>query len=184
MRRRLFLTGPMGCGKSTAIARALSDALPRCGGFRTRRETGPEGQPIRFFLESPDAACRETFLDVSSGKPEVRMAVFSGPAIAMLKGSYLVLDEIGGVELLCPEFMAALEATLESGVPILGVMKGEGPAGALVKALGLTGKYETAVRRLRKWMEQDENTLLYTCGQFDETALSLALQWVKEYANE
>ena len=111
------------------------------------------------------------------------MAVFSGPAIAMLKGSCLVLDEIGGVELLCPEFMAALETTLESGVPILGVMKGEGPAGALVKALGLTGEYEAAALRLRQWMTQDENTLLYPCGQFDETALSLALLWAKEYAN-
>ena len=183
MRRRLFLTGPMGCGKSTAIDRALSEALPRCGGFRTRRETGPEGHALRFFLESPDGHFRETFLEIASGKPEVNMAVFSGPAIAMLKGSCLVLDEIGGVELLCPEFMAALETTLESGVPILGVMKGEGPAGALVKALGLTGEYEAAALRLRQWMTQDENTLLYPCGQFDETALSLALLWAKEYAN-
>lgn len=183
MKRRLFLTGPMGRGKSTVIERALSNALPRCGGFRTRRETGPEGHALRFFLESPDGVRRETFLELSSGTPEVNMAVFSGPAVAMLKGPFLVLDEIGGVELLCPEFTAALETVLHSSVPILGVMKGEGPAGALVTALGLTEEYTLAAQRLRRWMADDENTLLYPCAQFDAAALTLARQWVKEYAN-
>lgn len=183
MNRRLFLTGPMGCGKSTAIEQALGSTLPRCGGFRTRRETGPEGHALRFFLESPDGSLRETFLDTASGKPEVHMEVFSGPAAAMLKGSFLVLDEIGGVELLCPEFVTALEAAFRSGVPILGVMKGEGPAGALIKALGLTEEYALAAQNLRRWMEDDENTLLYPCGQFDEHALYLARQWVKEYTD-
>ena len=49
MKRRLFLTGPIGCGKSTAIAAALGDRLPHCGGLLTRRHRDPW---LRFTLES------------------------------------------------------------------------------------------------------------------------------------
>lgn len=118
--RRLFLTGPMGCGKSTAIEEALGHRLPRCGGFRTRRGALREGRPVNFLLESPDGSAREVFLDFSSGKPRVHLEVFAGLGVRLLRGEVLVLDEIGGVELLCPEFVTALEAALESGVPILG----------------------------------------------------------------
>ena len=37
MRRRLFLTGPIGCGKSTLIAKALGSTVRHAGGFLTLR---------------------------------------------------------------------------------------------------------------------------------------------------
>ena len=95
-----------------------------------------------------------------------------------------MLDEIGGIELLCPEFSAALEQLLRRDIPVIGVMKGESPAGALVEALGLSEEYTRAADRLRSLLRGDENTLLYECRQFDEQALHLAEQWVKEYAHE
>ena len=67
---------------------------------------------------------------------------------------------------------------------MIGVMKGNGPAGALVEALGLSEEYTHAAARLRSLLQGDENTLLYECRQFDEQALRLADQWVKEYAHE
>ena len=181
--KRLFLTGPIGCGKSTAIETALGDRLPLCGGFRTRRGQLRDGHPENFVLESPDGSCRAVFLDFSQGRPEVHLDVFVDYGIPMLRGDILILDEIGGVELLCPEFVTALEAVLHSGVPILGVMKGKGPAGALVEALGLTERYTAAADRLRRWMEEDGATCLYRCGQFDETAVKLAGKWVEEYVH-
>lgn len=183
MKRRLFLTGPIGCGKSTAIAEAVGPRLPEFGGFLTKRTRDQEGRALTFYLESPDGSQREAFLDISSGKPEIHMEVFATLGTALLTGECLLLDEIGGIELLCPEFTAALNALLESGVPILGVMKGEGPAGALMEKLGLADEYETAANRLRDHLREDENTLLYECGQFDEAALDLARAWVKEYAH-
>lgn len=184
MKRRLFLTGPMGFGKSTVIEKALGYRLSRCGGFLTRRTRDESGRVISFSLASPDGTQKETFLDFSSGKPELDRDVFSRLGTKLLNGEFLVLDEIGGVELLCPEFTAALEKALKSGVPILGVMKGEGPAGKLVETLGLTEEYELAASRLRHWMQTDADTLLYECSKFDENALDLAEQWVKEYAHE
>ena len=179
MKQRLFFTGPIGCGKSTAIEKALGEKFPVMGGFRTRRY---RDKGLYFTLESPDSSHRETFLDLSGGEPVVNREVFSRLAVECIEtGVPCVLDEIGGLELLCPEFMAALENLLERDVPVIGVLKGEGPAGALMDRLGLSEAYEAAAENLRRRLQQDENTLLYTCGQFDEKALVLAENWRKEY---
>lgn len=181
MKRRLFLTGAIGCGKSTAIERALGDRIKTLGGFRTRRQMGTDGHPVAFYLEAPDGSGKETFLNFSSGKPELDLQVFSR---VTLQGCVLILDEIGGIELLNPDFTAALETVLSSETPIIGVMKGPGPAGALIRALGLTEEYETAAENLRSFLKNDPETTLYECGQFDENARLLAEQWAEEYLHD
>lgn len=178
MKRRLFLTGPIGCGKSTAIGTALGDRLSQCGGFLTRRYREPY---LYFTLESPDGTKKATFLDFSSGKPRVDLSVFSK---ICLGGDVLVLDEIGGIELLNPDFVAALTDVLNSDTPILGVLKGEGPAGALIEALGLAEEYRRAADLLRQQLRSDPDTLVYQCGQYDENALHLARQWTEEYLHD
>lgn len=178
MKRRLFLTGPIGCGKSTAIGRALGDRLPRCGGILTRRYREPH---LHFVMESPDGSERVTFLDFAKGKPEVNLSAFSD---IRLTGKVVLLDEIGGIELLNPAFAAELEHVLAGDIPVLGVIKGEGPAGALIESLGLTGEYERIASRLRQHLREDGDTLVYECGQYDERALGLAQQWAEEYWNE
>ena len=177
MKKRLFLTGPIGCGKSTAIARALGEKLTQCGGFLTRRYREPH---LHFTLESPDGSIKKTFLDFASGKPEVDLSVFSDVDFS---GKVLILDEIGGIELLNPDFTAALDALLHADVPILGVLKGEGPAGALIEALGLADDYDQAVKKLRARLSADPDTLVFHCDQFDERALALTKQWVETYLN-
>ena len=181
MKPRLFLTGPIGCGKSTAIANALGEKITRCGGFLTRRYCEPK---LHFTLESPNGQCSETFLDFSDEIPGLNMDVFSQLGVSLLRGDILVLDEIGGIELLCPEFLTALENLLQRDIPVIGVLKGIGPAGTLVEALGLSEEYTNAADHLRSLLRGDENTLLYECRQFDKQALHLAEQWVKEYAHE
>ena len=178
MKRRLFLTGPIGCGKSTAIAAALGERITQCGGFLTRRYREPD---LHFRLESPDGQHAETFLDFSDGTPRLNMDAFSQLGVSLLKGDILMLDEIGGIELLCPEFSAALEQLLQRDIPVIGVLKGLGPAGALVEALGLSEEYTHAAARLRSLLQSDENTMLYECRQFDEKAYQLAKQWAEEY---
>lgn len=175
--RRLFLTGPIGCGKSTAIRQALGENLSKCGGFLTRRYREPY---LHFTLESPGGEHKKTFLDFAIGKPNVDLSVFSN---VPLRGKCLILDEIGGIELLNSDFVSALESALNSDIPILGVIKGEGPAGSLIETLGLTEEYRQAVARLRQRLRNDPNTQVYECAQYDENALHLASQWVEEYCN-
>lgn len=178
MKKHLFLTGSIGCGKSTAIAVALGEKITQCGGFLTRRYRDPH---LHFTLESPDGKVKKTFLDFASGKPEVDLAVFSE---SYLQGKPIVLDEIGGIELLNSDFADALEVVLTSDTPIIGVIKGEGPAGALIDKLGLTEEYHWAAGKLRQQLYNDPNTLVYTCTQYDENALLLARRWVEEYFHD
>ena len=157
MKRHLFLTGSIGCGKSTAITVALGERITQCGGFLTRRYRDPY---LHFTLESPDGNVKSTFLDFAFGKPEVDLAVFSKND---LRGETLVLS---------------------SGIPILGVLKGEGAAGALIDKLGLTEEYHWAAGKLRQQLYNDPNTLVYPCTQYDENALLLVRRWVEEYCHD
>ena len=181
MRRRLFLTGAMGCGKSTAIRRGLGEDLTRLGGFLTDRVRDRDGKVLYFTLADTYGKRSEIFLDVSESAPVIRWETFSGLGRELLRGEALVLDEIGGVELLCPAFLEALERLLESDIPIVGVCKGEGASAALVRKMGLTAEYEAAAARLREALRADHDTLLYECGQYDDNARLLVEAWAKEY---
>ena len=180
MKRRLFLTGPIGCGKSTAIAQGLGDRLGELGGFVTFREV-PAHRAQRFWLETTGARERATFLDLTGEKPRIDLSAFSGPGVRSLQKGPLLLDEIGGIELLCPEFLEALERALTGDTPVLGVIKAPGSSLALARCLNLTDQYLAAADRLRRLLEQDDRTEIYTCGTFDPRARALAELWAREY---
>lgn len=180
MKRRLFLTGPIGCGKSTAIDRGLGDRRDLLKGFVTLRE-GQTPKPERFWLETLPKGERAVFLDLTGEKPQIDLRVFSGLGVQSLQKGPLLLDEIGGIELLCPEFLEALEDALSGDTPILGVVKAPESSLALARCLGLGEEYETAAKKLRRLLEQDGQTELYICGQFDPRAQDLVGLWAKEY---
>ena len=126
------------------------------------------------------------FLDLSGPTPQLDMEVFSHLGVSLLEQAavypFVIFDEIGGIELLCPEFVASLDRLLSSDVPIIGVLKGEGPASAMVSRLGLTKEYEDAIHALRNRLSQDTHTKIYHYDQVDSHVLSsLTARWVKEY---
>ena len=92
--------------------------------------------------------------------------------------------EIGGIELLNADFVSALKTALNSDVPMLGVIKGDGPAGALIRTLDLTQEYESAIRQLRQQLMEDPDTLVHECTQYDKEALRLTRQWTEEYLHD
>ena len=184
MKRRLFLTGSIGCGKSTAILTAVGDKLPFFGGFLTKRTRNEKGQAVSFSLVSPDRSQDAIFLDCTGSTPVLHPEVFVTPGVSLMQGNYLILDEIGGMELLQPEFAAALQSLLKTDIPIIGVLKGDAAASAMIRKLGLAEDYALAASALRTLLAEDENTMIYTCGQYDPHALELCRAWVKEYAHD
>ena len=124
-------------------------------------------------------------IDYSAEPYTMHMEVFEDLGIALLNQAknhdFVILDEIGGFEVLSDSFMEALMKLLESDIPCIGVMKGAGPAGRMIKNLGLGEEYVKRAEQLRQWMRQDEHTQLYECSQFDPEGLRLARDWVKEY---
>lgn len=185
MEKNLFLTGSVGCGKSTSIAGALGELLPKAGGFLTVRQKDDTGRAVAYWLQKPDGNNRQCIIDYSAKPYTMRMEVFETFGVQLLQEAgdfdYVILDEIGGFEVLSDAFMAALMTLLNSDVPCIGVMKGEGPASKMIQKLGLGEAYVNKAEQLRQWMHQDENTLLYECDQFDPEGLRLAREWVEVY---
>lgn len=183
--KNLFLTGPIGSGKSTSIASALGEFLPKAGGFLTVRQKDDTGRAVAYWLHRPDGSDRRCIIDYSDKPYTMHPEVFETFGIQLLKEAgqfdYVILDEIGGFEMLSNLFVDALVHLLESDVPCIGVMKGAGPASKMIQKLGLGDVYVQRAEQLRRWMRQDENTRLYECGQFDPEGLRLAREWADCY---
>jgi len=183
--KNLFLTGPIGSGKSTSIASALGEALPGAGGFLTVRQRDDTGRAVAYWLKRPDGSDGQIIIDYSAKPYSMHMEVFADFGTQLLKEAegfdYVVLDEIGGFEVLCDSFLEALMQLLQSDIPCIGVMKGAGPASKMIQKLGLGDAYVQRAEELRQWMRRDENTLLYECGQFDPEGLRLAEEWAGKH---
>ena len=183
--KHLFLTGSVGCGKSTSIATALGEHLPKAGGFLTVRQRDDTGRAIAYWLKRPDGSDGQVIIDYSAKPYTMHLEVFEDLGVRLAEEAkqydYVLLDEIGGFEVLSDAFMEALMQLLESGTPCIGVMKGVAPASKMIQKLGLGEAYVQRAESLRQWMREDENTLLYECAQFDPEGLRLAHEWVGCY---
>lgn len=183
--KRLFLTGTSGFGKSTCIWKALGDHMYEAGGFLSVRHTNEVGEAMYFTLQRPDGSDAQIFLDYSGPTRKAHLDVFEDLGVKLLEESldkpFIVLDEIGGIELLCPKFVEALEKVLRSGIPCIGVMKPEGPATKLICKLGLDQRFEEEAAKLRRWMREDPDTVVYECSQYDPKGLELCRTFTEKY---
>ena len=134
MKKHLFLTGPSGIGKTTLLREELGWMLQTAGGLATVRECDSSGRVLGYDL-LPAAALGGVegytplrFLDYSVDPPVRDNEVYRSEGVRLLNEapyySFALLDEIGGYELLIPEFRHALEELLNSETPIIGVLKG------------------------------------------------------------
>ena len=188
MKRRLFLTGPIGCGKSTVLMKALGpDLIRHAGGFLTVRRRHADGSPADFVLMDPAGKEMQVFLDLTGSQPRVDMTVFSDMGAALLNRAvnapFVVLDEIGGMELQCPEFAAALTRLLDSDVPIIGVLKTSESAYQMEKTLGCRGAFRAGSQMLTSFLSTYPDTHIQSCVPCTKAALQLAKNWVEEYAH-
>ncbi|MEG1633270.1 MAG: nucleoside-triphosphatase [Oscillospiraceae bacterium] len=192
MKRRLLLCGEIGCGKSTLIKNALGAEAKNAGGFITQRRFDENGALAGFVL-LPAAALaggnfeEREFLRFSAGGTRRFEGVFERDAARLLREArekpFALLDELGGFELLIPEFYAALSALLESGTPCVGVLKSPPAAAELKRRVALPEGYLAAAEALRARLASDGDTLLLqTTGRHDAAAERALGAWVCEYA--
>ena len=88
MRRRLFLTGPIGCGKSTAIAQGLGGRRDRLKGFVTVR---PQAGTV--LAENTAKGGMGGILGFDGRKAADRSACFSGLGVQSLQKGPLLLEQ-------------------------------------------------------------------------------------------
>ncbi|NLM15612.1 MAG: hypothetical protein GX218_07125 [Clostridiaceae bacterium] len=225
--KRIFITGPIGCGKSTLIRTVLGDSLSVAGGFVTERiyegeelvgfdlvSPGITGSPRDFIsmensvstensvsqkqvlLDSANLGLYEKaghlhlrFLTFKDGKVKRNNKAFSIFASALLREAgtmpFAIIDEIGGFEILIPEFMEAFEMFLESQVPCVGVLKSLPSAKELSKTVSLDSEYLIAAKHLRLRLASDPETeIVELNGHEDKHALNKLRNWKDQYLRD
>jgi len=192
MESKLFLTGPSGCGKSTMIYNALGDSLACAGGFITKREVDNDGSVLGFDLYPAAAAAGVAgfsgarFLDLSGSAAKADNEVFRVEAVRLLHEAeyypFSVIDEIGGFELLIPQFRDALSIFLSSPSPCIGIIKGESNCRRVMDSLSLSSRFLSIREQIIYAMKSfDDIRIIETTGWNDESAIEAVNDWCRTY---
>lgn len=192
MEKRLFLTGPFGCGKTRLLTQGLGASLASAGGYVMRAEYGARGELAGFTL-SPAAAAAgvagfeaERFLDCTRFPPVSDNEVLRGTGSRLLGEAlwypFALLDELGGYELLIPEFRAALYALLRSGLPLIGALKTHDEADALRRALGLGDKWRRYREELDRLLALDLDCRVVDLAAEPAEAEAAVREWARDRA--
>ena len=131
MKRVLLLTGQPGSGKTALIKESLARTKVNGGGFYTEEiRTGGMRQGFRIVtLDGQEAILAH--IDVSSPYRVSKYKVDTGALVrvgvsalrqALKESDLVVIDEIGKMELLSPQFKEAVMQAINSGKQVLGTI--------------------------------------------------------------
>lgn len=170
----LFLEGPRGIGKSTLLRECLLPHQDQLAGFCVQR-LFDDGQSVGFRavllggVLPPLAREYAPNLDgvfISHGKRDIRVLesiITDVQAAALLpRCKMLLLDEIGGIELGSPPFMATLQGILNGSKPCIGVLKSRENLEHTFRTLHLGQDYRQAHDSLRNTIA--DNGVIRTLG--------------------
>jgi len=161
--KHLFLEGPVRTGKSTLLLECISDIREYAGGFCCIRLTDSSGNVRGFRLAPPDADYREQpydsslpdiFLESGPDGMKKHPEVFETSGIDYLRKStgkkFILLDEIGGFELMSSPVRSEYYRILDSGIPCLGVIKSAANTGTMIRRSGFAAEIAAANAQLRR----------------------------------
>lgn len=165
----LLVEGPSYSGKSTSIIETLGINVKKAGGFLTCRMEGPNQEIQGFYQCKPEyfIALNEpirreyenVFLKLRPGASETCRPVWDESVLRTftlqrvlrnLEYPFFILDEIGGLELMLPEFSEALLGLVNSGRPMVGVWKSPENSERMALNLHLGDSYAKIYQRVRR----------------------------------
>ena len=215
MAKHLFLEGPIQSGKSTLIKNCLQEFGVTLGGFSCKRYLDENGSIRAFGLVSPTDFDVDGVYDPQiHGDPDNGIPA-KDPGIFLIKGAagmkadtdafiragvrlldepkhagLILMDEIGGVELMSDEFREKLDEVLAGNIPCIGVLKQQSHAKVMQKHHGGEPKSEKADGIIRA-NEQLRKDIVGKYGgiivPFDRESIDEArmtvMQFLKEHAS-
>lgn len=164
MIRNLFLEGTIQSGKSTLLRKMLQPYMDRIGGFASQRLLDDSGCTVGYRIGQASTTPLTTHFskDYSGifritdkdGEVHKYPEAFDREGIKYLtenQGKKLILlDEIGGAEMLNPLFRHALHDVLSGSTPCIGVIKLEESAAHMSR----TAKYDESVLKFNRQLRQ------------------------------
>ena len=131
MKRAFLLTGKPGTGKTALIKEALARTKVKGGGFYTEEiRTGGIRQGFRIVtLDGQEAILAHVGISSQYQVSKYRVDTDSLNRVgvsalhqALKEGDLIVIDEIGKMELLSPQFREAVTQAINSGKKVLGTI--------------------------------------------------------------
>ena len=174
MKRVLLLTGKPGTGKTGAIKEAIAKAKIKAGGFYTQEiRTGGVRQGFRIVtLDGEEAVLAH--ISISSpyqvSKYKVDIDSLNKVGVSALRRGLeecdlIIIDEIGKMELLSPQFKETVSQAIDSGKKVLGTI------------MLTPHPFADEIKR-----RQEVKTLLVTRANHDDTMREL-FNWLAEEVN-
>ena len=194
MKRHLFLSGPAFSGKSGLIRDLLGSGLQSAGGFCTELSRDADGSIIGCSMMPAAMAGgaegmeKALFLDMRRFPPGHDSEVFRDLGVRLLEEAawypFAVLDEIGGIDLIIPQFRNALDGLLQTELPILGVVKSREDSEQMRSMLGPGERFTAFYDRLSALLSGDPDTeLIRITENAEEEAGKAVAAWISEYAS-
>ncbi len=169
MRRNLFFTGLSGTGKSTVIHRALLTTRILPVGYRTIRIYDDHGNVCAYVVS--DVRSPEVGVQFISRKREEEWhrdySLFCRTALAALEGAetydVVLMDEIGGKELLDAAFYERITELLRKPVLCIGALKDRSGMERLIKKPTTNNSiYRKTYERFRSFIEECPESEIFT----------------------
>lgn len=183
-----FLTGASGIGKSTLLMEGLQEIKLPISGFFAQRQLFPDDTTGGFRLlpwssslplTAPyQAEASDLFIKKSDTGWKKDLSIFQTTAITLLneKTPLKCLDEIGGTELLVPEFLNTLYALLKSDVCCVGVIKSPQNLASMMTRVEMKKQEAITLQKLHKDMTQQFHSVIMELTEYNRNEVKLALK--------
>lgn len=185
MERHLFLEGPVQSGKSTLLRELLRPYVNYTGGFTSQRLLDSDGRTKAFRIGPADCTSLTSTLTkkydgvfrISNDDGTISKfpQVFENEGVEYLTRNQgkkvILLDEIGGAELLSNAFREALYKLLSGPIPCIGVIK----LGNSADFMAVTSGYPSSVveynRQLREKITEEYGGRIISFRRNDDAVI-------------
>ncbi|MGC6178276.1 nucleoside-triphosphatase [Lacrimispora sp. 38-1] len=185
MGKSLFLTGDSGEGKTTLLFQCMKPFRAVTGGFYSQRLIDENGDTAGFRLASakeewePIACYQEGLTNIFLRRMKEGMVsvpeVFQNEGRKLLSvhgdNKLILMDEIGGVELLIPEFMEAVHDCMKGPKPCIGVIKSRKNFAMMLSRHGCNSSASHLRDELEEAVLMNQDNQLLTFWRKDEDAV-------------
>jgi len=187
MTKNLFIVCPNDPGGSGLLSCLSSEKLLYAGGYITRLSDSQNAMEIlpSYCINDTYCTAGSAFLSFNNDGISHDTEAFREAAVTYLKEAlnypFCIIDMFGGFELLIPQYCAALEAVLDSDLPVLGFVIAPDDALSYKAMFHLGDRYDLRLSELPLYLQSHNGTVLDFSEDNDMFIKSRIKEWENIY---